>query len=226
LIRCRRLQTESSGCDRTKCTISSPLRRHVSHRCTSARRFRQRAAQIPTSASSYMKLRQQRRAFRSRKKNHTAQRRPYRPAANNQVTCDMKSSAIVGGALSLLLCACGAEKAAAPNPPAAAPSPPAAAPNPPTAPAPPAAQLGTATLSWSIPIQNTDDTPLTNLTGFRVYHGTSATSLSPVRTISSPTATSTVIDNLGSGTHYFAVSAVTTSGVESQLSAIGSKAFP
>jgi hypothetical protein len=138
----------------------------------------------------------------------------------------MKFSAIVGGALSLLLCACGAEKAAAPNPPAAAPDPPAAAPNPPSAPAPPAAQLGTATLNWSIPTQNTDDTPLTNLMGFRVYQGTSATSLSPVRTISNPTATSTVIDNLGSGTHYFAVSAVTTGGVESQHSAIGSKAIP
>jgi hypothetical protein len=183
-------------------------------------------AQIPTSASSYMKLGQQRRAFRSRKKNHSTQAGRIGPPQTIRVTYDMNSSAIVCGALSLLLCACGAEKAAAPNPPAAAPNPPAAAPNPPTAPAPPAAQLGSATLSWSIPIQNTDDTPLTNLTGFRVYQGTSATSLSPVRTISSPTATSTVIDNLGSGTHYFAVSAVTTSGIESQLSAVGSKAIP
>jgi hypothetical protein len=150
---------------------------------------------------------------------------PYRPAVKNQVTCDMKYSAIVGGALSLLLCACGAETATDPEPPAAAPDPPGAA-NPPSAPTPPAAQLGTATLNWSIPTQNIDDSPLTNLMGFRVYHGTSATSLSPVRTISSPTATSTVIDNLVSGTHYFAVSAVTTNGVESQLSAIGSKAIP
>jgi hypothetical protein len=166
-----------------------------------------------------MNLRRRRRAFHSRKKNHSTKRWPYRPAADNQVTCDMKFSSIVGGALSLLLCACGAENAAAPNPPAAAP-------NPPTAPAPPAAQLGTATLNWSIPTQNTDDTPLTNLTGFRVYHGTSATSLSPVRTISNPAATSTVVDNLVSGTHYFAVSAVTTSGVESPLSTVGSKAIP
>src|SRR5687768_2214450 len=113
-----------------------------------------------------MNLRRRRRAFHSRKKNHSTKRWPYRPAANNQVTRDMKFSAIVGGALSLLLCACGAEKAAAPNPPAAAPDPPAAAPNPPSAPAPPAAQLGTATLNWSIPTQNTDDTPLTNLMGF------------------------------------------------------------
>jgi hypothetical protein len=140
-------------------------------------------------------------------------------AANNQVNRDMKYSAIVGGALSLLLCACGAEKAAAPDPPPAGPGPPAA-------PAPPGAQLGTATLIWSIPAQNTDDTPLTDLMGFRIYHGVSATSLSPVRTISSPTVTSAVIDDLVSGTHYFAVSAVTTSGVESQLSIVGSKTIP
>jgi hypothetical protein len=117
--------------------------------------------------------------------------------------------AFIAGALSLLLCACGAEEAAIP------------APDP-----PPAQGGGTATLNWSIPTQNTDDTPLTNLMGFRVYHGTSASSLSPLTTITSPSATSTVIGDLPPGMHYFAVSAVTTSGAESVLSPVRSKAIP
>jgi hypothetical protein len=118
----------------------------------------------------------------------------------------MKHSAMMSGALSVLLCACGAEETATPDPPAV--------------------RVGTATLSWNVPTQNTDSSTLADLAGYRVYHGTSADSLAPVATIKSPKVTSFAISNLFSGTHYFAVSALTTSGVESALSAIGSKTFP
>src|SRR5271167_1095091 len=36
---------------------------------------------------------------------------------------------------------------------------------------------GSATLIWSAPTENTDGTPLTNLAGFHVYYGTSASAL-------------------------------------------------
>ncbi|MEO6186343.1 MAG: putative Ig domain-containing protein, partial [Steroidobacteraceae bacterium] len=85
---------------------------------------------------------------------------------------------------------------------------------------------GSATLSWSAPTQNTDDSALNNLAGFRVYQGSSPSTLVQVATMASPTMTSLVISNLTSGTYYFAVSAYTSSGEESALSTVGSKTIP
>lgn len=93
-----------------------------------------------------------------------------------------------------------------------------------TAPAPtPAPATGNATLSWSPPSQNTDGSALTNLTGFKVHHGTSAGSLNDVVQIQGAASTNYTFSQLASGTHYFAVSAYTSSGVESALSPVGSK---
>jgi hypothetical protein len=85
---------------------------------------------------------------------------------------------------------------------------------------------GTATLSWLAPVQNTDGSALTNLAGYRVYHGTSATALTDVRTVSSPGITTWVFDQLTSGTHYFAISAVNTAGAEGPRTASISKKIP
>lgn len=85
---------------------------------------------------------------------------------------------------------------------------------------------GTATLSWTVPMQNTDGSALTDLSGYKVYHGTSASSLTDVRTISSAGITMLVFDQLASGTHYFAVSAMNSTGTESARSAVGSKTIP
>jgi Putative Ig domain len=90
----------------------------------------------------------------------------------------------------------------------------------------PGTGTGTATLGWTAPTQNTDGTTLTTLAGFKLYHGTSAASLTDVRTISSPGVTTFVFDQLPTGTHYFAVSAVNSSGTESARSAVGSKTIP
>lgn len=89
----------------------------------------------------------------------------------------------------------------------------------------PPPSVGTAALSWSTPTQNTDGTPLTNLAGFRVYHGSNAGALTDVRSVSLP-ATTYEFTGLASGTHYFAVTALNAAGVESALSAIGSKSIP
>lgn len=85
---------------------------------------------------------------------------------------------------------------------------------------------GSATISWTAPMEYTDGSTLpgTDLTGFRIYHGTSASSLVRVGEVDGNTLTYTVED-LVPGTHYFAVSAV-TNGTESARSAIGSKLVP
>jgi Putative Ig domain len=110
--------------------------------------------------------------------------------------------------------------------------PPAPSPINPTSPAPatpisPASPPSTtAALSWTVPTENADGTPLTNLAGYRVYHGTSVTALSDIRDISRPDLTQYLFESLASGTHYFAITALNASGVESALSGIGSKIIP
>jgi hypothetical protein len=84
---------------------------------------------------------------------------------------------------------------------------------------------GSAKVSWTAPTTNTDSSALTNLSGFKVLFGNSASALSQSKSISDPTATSTTITALGSGTWYFAVRAVNASNVESANSTVTSKAI-
>ncbi|MGQ0384108.1 MAG: putative Ig domain-containing protein [Gammaproteobacteria bacterium] len=85
------------------------------------------------------------------------------------------------------------------------------------------AVAGRATLSWEAPTQRVDGSPLTNLAGFKVYYGTSASNLSNVIQIADPGARTRVIDNLTVGTWHFAASAYDQSGVESARSNVASK---
>lgn len=76
------------------------------------------------------------------------------------------------------------------------------------------ATTGKATVSWTAPTQNTDGTPLTlsDIQGYYVYYGTSATSLTnKVQLQGSGTLTYTVT-GLTNGTWYFAVAAATSEG--------------
>lgn len=77
---------------------------------------------------------------------------------------------------------------------------------------------GSVTLSWSAPTQNVDGTPLTDLSGFRVYYGTGSRQYSQTMNIANPGVTTAVIDNLSAGTWYFAATATTATGLESELS--------
>lgn len=89
-----------------------------------------------------------------------------------------------------------------------------------------ATPAGTATLSWTAPTQNTDGSALTDLAGYRVYHGTDPNALNDIIQLASAGTTTYTFSQLASGTHYFAVSAYTSSGVESALSGTGSKTIP
>jgi hypothetical protein len=82
---------------------------------------------------------------------------------------------------------------------------------------------GSATVRWVAPTTNTDGSSLSNLTGFRVLYGQSATTLNQTATINNPTATSHTVTSLSSGTWYFAVAAVNSNGAPSAPSAVASK---
>ena len=82
---------------------------------------------------------------------------------------------------------------------------------------------GTATLSWEAPTTTTTGASLTNLAGYRIYYGISEDDLSQTIQLAGVGLQTYVIDNLGQGTWYFAIRAVTSAGVESSLSNIVSK---
>jgi hypothetical protein len=85
------------------------------------------------------------------------------------------------------------------------------------------AASGTATLSWMPPTENSDGTPLTNLAGYEIRYGLDADDLSSTLSLSNPSLSVYVVENLASGTWYFAVLAVNASGVTSSLSNVASK---
>jgi len=87
------------------------------------------------------------------------------------------------------------------------------------------AVVNTATLAWSVPTLNTDGTALTDLAGFTVVYGTSASALDQSIRIDNATASTYAMDNFPSGTYYFAIKAFTASGIESSLSGVVSKVF-
>jgi hypothetical protein len=90
----------------------------------------------------------------------------------------------------------------------------------PSSPAPssplPTASMGNATLSWSAPSENTNGSALTDLGGFKISYGTEPTQLTNTIALTNPGLVTYVVTELPIGTtYYFAVIAVTTSGVES-----------
>jgi hypothetical protein len=85
--------------------------------------------------------------------------------------------------------------------------------------------IGSASLSWTPPTRNTDGSTLTNLAGYRITYGTSASALSKTITVSNPGISSYVVDSLASGTWYFAIKAYTSTGTESSTSSVASKSI-
>jgi hypothetical protein len=83
---------------------------------------------------------------------------------------------------------------------------------------------GSATVNWTPPTTNTDGTPLTNLAAFRVYYGTSSSSLTQVKEINDISSSATTISGLSAATWFFKVRAVNASQVESADSNVSSKA--
>lgn len=84
-------------------------------------------------------------------------------------------------------------------------------------------QVGAATLTWLPPTENTDGSPIDDLAGYRIRYGRLAGELTELQSIPNPGITSAVVENLASGTWYFAVSAYNASGVESEYSNVARK---
>lgn len=84
--------------------------------------------------------------------------------------------------------------------------------------------MGTATLSWVAPTQNSDGTALMDLAGYNIYYGTDSAALTQTIQVANAAALSYVVSGLATGTTwYFAVTSFTTTGQESARSAISSK---
>lgn len=86
-----------------------------------------------------------------------------------------------------------------------------------------ATAAGAATLSWTPPTQNTDGTPLSDLAGYRVYWGKSQGSYTNSQTLLNPGIVSHMVEQLTPATYYFVVTAIDTSGNESQYSNVATK---
>ena len=80
-------------------------------------------------------------------------------------------------------------------------------------------------MSWTPPTENQDNTPLTDLAGYRIYYGVSSGNYSDSIVINNPRLTSYLIENLASATWYFSMTAVNSSDIESVNSAEVSKSI-
>lgn len=80
---------------------------------------------------------------------------------------------------------------------------------------PQTAHSGTATLSWSPPTERADGSPIGDLAGYEVLYGQVSRNYDTVIELNNPGLTRYMIENLGPGTWFFAVKAVTTDGLES-----------
>ncbi len=83
--------------------------------------------------------------------------------------------------------------------------------------------LGSATLNWTPPTQNTDGSNLMDLAGYKIYYGTSPDSYLNQITINNPGVTTYVVDNLTPNTWYLVSTAFNSSGMESDVSNVATK---
>lgn len=83
-------------------------------------------------------------------------------------------------------------------------------------------ELASATLAWTPPTQNTDGSALTNLRGYKVHYGTRSGHYEVSISIEAG-LTRYTIDGLTPGKYFFAVTAVSGDGVESNFSGEASK---
>lgn len=84
---------------------------------------------------------------------------------------------------------------------------------------------GSAALSWQIPTMNNDGTVLTDLSGFRVYQGSNASTstMTLVSSIDNPSVSDYLVENLAAGTYYFSVTSISTQRGESAYSNVVQK---
>jgi hypothetical protein len=82
---------------------------------------------------------------------------------------------------------------------------------------------GSATVTWQPPTANTNGTSITNLAGYVIEYGKSASTMSTTVKVANPGLTSYVVENLAAGTYYFGVTAYNSAGQTSSVSNVASK---
>jgi hypothetical protein len=93
----------------------------------------------------------------------------------------------------------------------------------PTSDTPAPVAASTATLQWSAPQAMTDGSTVNGIVGYRVYYGPSVTKMDTKIDVMNPSISTYVVEGLTSGTYYFAVTALHSSGGESDRSNAGLK---
>lgn len=88
----------------------------------------------------------------------------------------------------------------------------------PVAPPPKAATTTSITLGWEPPTRNSDGSLITNLAGYKIHYGTASSEYTATIALQNAGLTRYVVDNLPSGTYYFAITAYNSQGVESPMS--------
>jgi len=83
---------------------------------------------------------------------------------------------------------------------------------------------GTALISWTPPTENTDNSPLNDLTGYKIYYGTSPGDYTNTINIDNPGLTSYLVEDLAANTTwYFVMTAFNANNIESAYSEEKSK---
>lgn len=83
----------------------------------------------------------------------------------------------------------------------------------------PAGAVGAVTLSWIIPTEQDDGTPLTDLAGFYIYFGGASGDYTDTIRIENPSINLYIVEGLTVGsTYYFAATSFNSLGVESVFS--------
>lgn len=121
--------------------------------------------------------------------------------------------------LTCVLGACGGGSGDSPTPAPGTGSPP---PTPAPAPSPeptPQPTAGNATLSWTPPTTRSDGSTLTDLAGYRILYGRVSGVYDHVEEIHNPGISAYVVEDLESGTWYFAIQSRTSEGLVSAPSA-------
>jgi hypothetical protein len=92
------------------------------------------------------------------------------------------------------------------------------APDPAPAPAPAPGTGSAVTLLWQAPLENSNGSTLTNLSGYKIYYGAAPGNYSNAIPVANAGLTTYVVDNLPPGKYYFAVTAYNSAGEESSFS--------